>query len=86
MQLDVNDKGNIGCFERTGYLISYSIDGETDKMIKPKGITISYNIPTVCCQENFIVSSVFIDHDDNNERRLEHFPEDEDDEGIFIVI
>ena len=36
----------IGCFERTGCLITRDIDVELDKKIKPQGVTVSFKVRT----------------------------------------
>jgi len=43
---DEMDDLRLGCFERTGCLITRYIDVELDKKIKPLGVTVSFKVPT----------------------------------------
>ena len=40
------DELRIGCFRRTGFLITATVDERYDCMIKPQGITTDFNVPT----------------------------------------
>ena len=42
----VYDVSRIGCLRRTRCLITPTVDENLDRMIKPKGITVDFNIPT----------------------------------------
>jgi len=46
MMSDEMDDLRIGCFERTGCLITRDIDVKLDKKIKPQGVTVSLKAPT----------------------------------------
>jgi len=46
MTSDEMDDLRIGCFERTGCLITRDFDVELDKKIFPQGVTVSFKVPT----------------------------------------
>lgn len=56
-----NDDMRIGCFERTGMLMT--IDGSEDGKIKPQGLTESWTIPQL---EELSTTNNSLDDDDDN--------------------
>jgi hypothetical protein len=81
------DAVRIGCFERTGCLITHQVDAEKDKLIKPQGVTIKFTIPTetpaviepiakIAIAEPVLVQAT----EEGGYQHLEQYLEDDDEE------
>ena len=46
MMYDEMNYLRLGCFERTGYLITRNVNMELDKNIKPQGVAVSFKVST----------------------------------------
>ena len=77
MMSDEMDDLRIGCFERTGCLITRDVDVECDKKIKPQGITVPFKVPTEAppldlnIQEEVVITSTSCNADSGMEQYIE---------------
>ena len=77
MMSDEMDDLRIGCFERTGCLITRDIDVKLDKKIKPQGVTVSFKVPTEAppldlnIQEEVVCTSTTCTADSGMEQYIE---------------
>ena len=47
MLSEEKDSLRIGCFERTGCLITHAVDAEKDSKIRPQDVTVPFTVPTI---------------------------------------
>ena len=92
MLSEEKDSLRIGCFERTGCLITHAVDDEKDSKIRPQGVTVPFTVPTIQpapqpAQENSINDNVDgesaiegdgSNHEDEGFNNLQQYLDDDD--------
>ena len=78
------DEMRIGCFRRTGCLITRDVNAELDALIRPQGVTVEFNIPSGETVENSdfdnVVDSALNDDGSDGLGQLSNYVQDDDED------
>ena len=85
------DDMRIGCFRRTGCLITRDVNAELDALIRPQGVTVEFNIPSGETVDNSDMddvegSALNDDSSDGLDQLSNYVEDDEEDESADLDI
>ena len=83
-----NDEIRVGCFRRTGYLITAKVDEELDRVIKSQGVTVDFiNLTTleVRAENNEEINTNAQHTDEEGVASLNHYLEEDNENDNYDI-